>query len=105
MKKTLISGVVALIAFISSLFPYLRIDAQSQSFMFHIPTFSLYSASADTIQRGEVTYALDSFDPNTCKVTEKSVYHISATEGQTLELSIPFVSSATVSVPVCDTAL
>lgn len=101
MKKTLISGVVALIAFISSLFPYLRIDAQSQSFMFHIPTFSLYSASADTIQRGEVTYALDSFDPNTCKVTEKSVYHISATEGQTLELSIPFVSSA-IDVPDFD---
>ncbi len=94
MKKTLISGVVALIAFISCLFPCLQIDAQAQSFMFHIPTFSLYSASADTIQRGEVTYALDSFDPNTCKVTEKSVYHISATEGQTLELSIPFVSSA-----------
>ena len=101
MKKTLISGVVALIAFISCLFPYLRIDAQSQSFMFHIPTFSLYSASADTIQRGEVTYALDSFAPNTCKVTEKSVYHISATEGQTLEFSIPFVSSA-IDVPDFD---
>ena len=101
MKKTLISGVVALIAFISCLFPCVRIDAQAQSFMFHIPAFSLYSASADTIQRGEVSYDLGNFDPNTCKVTEKSVYHISATEGQTLEFSIPFVSSA-INVPDFD---
>lgn len=98
MKKASIYLLTVLLAFISSLSLSAPLIAHAQSFAIRTPNFSLYSDTPEVITRGEVSYDTTNFSPYEGTVTEHSVYHISATAGQTLNFAIPFISS-TIDLP------
>lgn len=95
MKKIIFYGVSILFAILCCLYPCDKTAVKAQSFDFHLPTFSLYCENSDIIKRGEVTYDTKNFTPSQRYITEHSSYTISATKGQTITFSLPFISSVT----------
>lgn len=85
---------LTVIAIISSILISTSPIANAQTFTVRTPNFSLYSDTPEVIKRGEVIYDTSRFSPIDGIVAEHSVYHVSATIGQTLNFSIPFLSSA-----------
>ena len=94
MKKLTLSFLAICISVISSLFTFAPLIVHAQTFTIRTPNFSLYSNTPEVIASGEVSYDTTLFSPTDGTVAEHSVYHISATAGQTLNFSIPFLSSA-----------
>ena len=93
MKKIIFYIVSVLLSILYCLSTYDKPSVQAQSFVSHLPTFSLYCENSNIIQRGEVTYDTSNFTPSIPHIMEYSTYTVSATKGQTITFSVPFISS------------
>lgn len=104
MKKLILSFLSICISALSCLLLFTPLIVHGQTFTVRTPNFSLCSDTPEVITSGEVHYDTSHFSPSDCTATEHSKYYISASAGQTLNFSIPFLSSA-IDLPSFDVAV